>query len=384
MTAPGPCPRGGTIREEAMAGTGDLLGQLIGAALGSGSVRGGAQQGAGGGLPGGLGDILGQVLGGGAGGRGAPGGGAGSGGLGDILGQVLGGGGQRGGAPSGLPGGLGDILGQVLGGGQRGGPEAPQGGPVGSPSPGPSGGLEDIFGQIFGGGPSGGSTQGGGVSGGAGGDLGDFASDALGRGGSNPTGGYPQPEPAAPSDYRQPQPSPQPGHQPSASGGSDLMKYGGLAIIGMLAWKALRKWQAGAGGRSAFSSGSPDAAFSPAAAPGGPEAFSGVLLSAMAAAAQADGQIDEEEVSRIGGGLERMGTASPQRDALIAILTTPVDPNEVVAAATTPEAALQIYAASALAIRPDNDAEHAYLDWLASSLGIDPGLKGQIDGELNA
>ncbi|MFG1238709.1 DUF533 domain-containing protein [Xanthobacter autotrophicus DSM 597] len=376
-----------------MAGTGDLLGQLIGAALGSGSVRGGGAQQAGGGLPGGglpggLGDILGQVPGGG--GRGAPGGGgsggSGPGGLGDILGQVLGSGGARGGgAPSGLPGGLGDILGQVLGGG-RGAPQGgPSSGPSGGASAGPTGGLEDILGQILGGGgrPSGGSTRGGGVSGGAGGGLGDIAADALGRGGSNPTGGYTPPE--MPSDYRQPQPSPQPGHQPSAaSGGSDLMKYGGLAIIGMLAWKALRKWQAGSGGRSAFSSGSPDAAFSPAAAPGGPEAFSGVLLSAMAAAAQADGEIDEEEVSRIGGGLERMGTASPERDALIAILTTPVDPNEVVAAATTPEAALQIYAASALAIRPDNDAEHAYLDWLAGSLGIDPGLKAQIDGELNA
>ncbi|MBN8918087.1 MAG: tellurite resistance TerB family protein [Rhizobiales bacterium] len=366
-----------------MAGTGDLLGQLIGAALGSGSVRGGGAQQGGGGLPGGLGDILGQVLGGG-GQRGGSGGAPSGlpGGLGDILGQVLGGGGQRGGsggAPSGLPGGLGDILGQVLGGGRG----APQGGPSG----GASGGLEDILGQILGGGraggPSGGSTQGGGMSGGAGGDLGDFASDALGRGNSSTVGSAPQPE--MPSDYRQPQPSPQPGHQPSgASGGGSLIKYGGLAVIGMLAWKALRKWQAGSGGRSAFSSGTPDAAFSPAAAPGGPEAFSGVLLSAMAAAAQADGEIDEDEVSRIGGGLERMGAGSPERDALIAILTTPVDPNEVVAAATTPEAALQIYAASALAIRPDNDAEHAYLDWLAGALGIDSGLKAQIDGELNA
>ncbi|UJX44907.1 tellurite resistance TerB family protein [Xanthobacter sp. YC-JY1] len=370
-----------------MAGTGDLLGQLIGAALGSGSVRGGGAQQGGGGLPGGLGDILGQVLGGG-GQRGGSGGAPSGlpGGLGDILGQVLGGGGQRGGsggAPSGLPGGLGDILGQVLGGGRG----APQGGPSGGASGGSSGGLEDILGQILGGGraggPSGGSTQGGGMSGGTGGDLGDFASDALGRGGSGQAGGYTPPE--MPSDYRQPQPSPQPGHQPSgASGGGSLIKYGGLAVIGMLAWKALRKWQAGSGGRSAFSSGTPDAAFSPAAAPGGPEAFSGVLLSAMAAAAQADGEIDEDEVSRIGGGLERMGAGSPERDALIAILTTPVDPNEVVAAATTPEAALQIYAASALAIRPDNDAEHAYLDWLAGALGIDPGLKAQIDGELNA
>ena len=129
----------------------------------------------------------------------------------------------------------------------------------------------------------------------------------------------------------------------------------------------------------------PDAAgFAPAAAPGGAAAFSNVLLAAMAAAAQADGSIDQEELERIGGGLSRMGAPTPERDALISYLTTPVDPATVVAAATSPEAALQIYAASALAIRPDNDAEHRYLDDLASALSIDPTLKAQLDADLGA
>ncbi|WP_282643079.1 tellurite resistance TerB family protein, partial [Xanthobacter autotrophicus] len=190
---------------------------------------------------------------------------------------------------------------------------------------------------------------------------------------------YPTPAPApAPAPSPAPAPAPQ-------SGSGDLVKYGGMAVIGMLAWNAFRKWQSQSGGRSAFTSGAPEAAgFAPAAAPGGADAFSGVLLSAMAAAAQSDGQIDHEELERITGGLSRMGAAAPERDALISFLTTPVDPQQVVDAATGPEAALQIYAASALAIRPDSATEKQYLASLASALGIDPGLKAQVDADLNA
>ncbi|MFG1291561.1 tellurite resistance TerB family protein [Xanthobacter versatilis] len=356
-----------------MADAGSLLGQLIGAALGNGSVRGGG--GAGGA---GLDQILKSVLeGAGQGGRGAPSGQSGGlpGGLGDILGQVLGGGASGGGRPqggaSGLPGGLGDILGQVLGGGgQRPGGTGDSGGaPAGLP-----GGLGDILGQILGGGSA---PAGGGISGGStGGSLGDLAEASLGG----------PPTTSAPNPYPAPAPSPAPAPAPQSGGGSgDLVKYGGMAVIGMLAWNAFRKWQSQSGGRSAFTSGTPEAAgFSPAAAPGGADAFSGVLLSAMAAAAQADGQIDQEELERITGGLSRFGAAAPEREALITFLTTPVDPQQVVDAATSPEAALQIYAASAMAIRPDSAAEKQYLASLASALNLDPGLKAQLDADLNA
>ncbi|MFG1344847.1 DUF533 domain-containing protein [Xanthobacter autotrophicus DSM 431] len=364
-----------------MADAGSLLGQLIGAAIGGGSggVRGGSS--VSGGSP--LDQILKSVL----EGQGAPGGPSGQsggglpGGLGDILGQVLGGGqpggdvssGRAQGGPSGLPGGLGDILGQVLGGGGR------PGGGQGQPSGGLPGGLGDILGQVLGGGaPSGGGLSGGAASG----SLGDLASEALGRGGSTPAGSSPGALPDA-----DPAPAPAPTPAPQSGGGAgDLLKYGGLAVIGMMAWNAFRKWQAQSGdGRAAFTSGTPEAAgFSPTQAPGGAAAFSGVLLAAMAAAAQADGEIDDDELQRITGGLARMGAGTPEQDALATFLTTPVDPRQVVSAATSPEAALQIYAASAMAIRPDNAAERQYLENLAGALGIDPGLKAQVDRDLNA
>ena len=63
-------------------------------------------------------------------------------------------------------------------------------------------------------------------------------------------------------------------------------------------------------------------------------------------------------------------------------LTTPVDPREIVNAATSPEVGLQIYAASVLAVAVDTPAERSYLDGLAKALGIEPGLKEQVEQTL--
>ena len=53
----------------------------------------------------------------------------------------------------------------------------------------------------------------------------------------------------------------------------------------------------------------------------------------------------------------------------------------VVAAAVTPEVAVEIYAASFLAIDPDDPAEQAYLAMLASRLKLDPGLRAAVETE---
>ncbi|MGQ3674094.1 tellurite resistance TerB family protein [Xanthobacter sp. TB0139] len=367
-----------------MADAGSLLGQLLGAALSNGSVRRGGQSGNSGGLQGALGEVLGQVLSGGGvkGSSTAQQGGAG-GMLGDILGQVLGGGAPQGGArpqgnASGLPGGLGDILGQVLGGGS-----SSQGGAASGGLP---GGLGDLLGQVLGGG----AAQQGSTSasrGGSGGGLSDMVTDALGSGGSVPAS-------VPSSSGSAPVPAPMPQQAPSgntsggkAAGGNDLVKYGGLAVIGMLAFNAFRKWQAQQGGGASRLMGDvepSDTTFAPEKMPGGPEAFSAVLLSAMTAAAQADGEIDADELKHITQGLAKVGASTDDREALMRYLTTPVNPQTLIDAATTPQAAMEIYAVSAMSIRVDSVAEQQYLAGLAQALNIDAGLKAQIDRDLNA
>ena len=126
----------------------------------------------------------------------------------------------------------------------------------------------------------------------------------------------------------------------------------------------------------------PDSGFHPEDQEGGAEALSGTLLNAMIAAVQADGVIDEDELRRLTGQLDKLGVSSDDRQALVAQLRKRVDPAEVVDSATSPELAVQIYAASALAISIDTPQERRYLDKLADDIGVDEGLKKQVEASV--
>jgi uncharacterized membrane protein YebE (DUF533 family) len=101
----------------------------------------------------------------------------------------------------------------------------------------------------------------------------------------------------------------------------------------------------------------------------------------MIAAAKADGHIDATEQQRIFGKLDELDLDTEEKAFVIDELRKPLDIDAVVAAATTPELALEIYAASVLAIDPDDPAEQAYLAMLASRLKLDPGLKHAVEKE---
>ena len=99
----------------------------------------------------------------------------------------------------------------------------------------------------------------------------------------------------------------------------------------------------------------------------------------MIAATQADGVVDKAEQQQLLGQLDKLGVDAGERDNLARRLGTPVDAATLVKAATTPEIALQIYTASALAIGADTPRERQYLDNLAQSLQIEPGLKAKVE-----
>lgn len=251
------------------------------------------------------------------------------------------------------------------------------------PAPGGPGNLGDILGSLLGGSPAaGGTTAGRSMPAGSGG-LGDILGSILGgaAAGTGPGSGGGAPP-------RSPQPQAQ---MPQKAGTNDLVRYGGMAVIGVLAYQAFKRFQAQqAGGSGAKSPGTdaaavvppPDNGFHPAQAPGGADALSGVFVKAMVAATQSDGVIDEDEQRRLAGRLDQLGIRSADRRGLAEQLTTPVDLREVLNAATSPEVALQIYMASVLAIAVDTPAERNYLDGLARALRIDPGLKAQVEQTL--
>ncbi|MBC2861216.1 tellurite resistance TerB family protein [Stappia sp. 28M-7] len=174
--------------------------------------------------------------------------------------------------------------------------------------------------------------------------------------------------------------------------GKKALTYGGMALVAGLAYKAYRDYR-GDGGASAPAQTAPDVAsssapvlpppsdspFSPARQPGGEEEFALVLLTAMISAAKADGHIDADEQRKIFDKLDTLDLDSEAKAFVMDELRAPLDIDRVVKGAKSPEAALEVYAASRLAIDPDHPAERAYLQMLAARLGLEPGLAEEVD-----
>ncbi len=159
--------------------------------------------------------------------------------------------------------------------------------------------------------------------------------------------------------------------------GRGLLKYGGVAALGALAYHAWQNHNAkqaeGGGGQAATPEALPeppaDSGFVPQDA-AAREALARLLISAMVTAAKADGVVDEEEqqaMLRHGDALE----LSPEEQGLLfAEMNKPFDMEPVVRGATTPEVAAEVYAASVVAVGTPSAAESAYLKVLAQRLKL--------------
>jgi uncharacterized membrane protein YebE (DUF533 family) len=173
----------------------------------------------------------------------------------------------------------------------------------------------------------------------------------------------------------------------------NALGYGGAAVIGGLAYKAYRDYQAGkaatgpvpghparsAGGVPAVLPPPADSPFAIANAAQGADVFALGLVTAMIAAAKADGHVDADERQRILGKLSENGLSAEEEAFLAKELGQPLDIDRIVALAKTKEQTIEIYAASLVAISPDHPAERAYLDMLAARLGLEPELARSVE-----
>jgi uncharacterized membrane protein YebE (DUF533 family) len=242
----------------------------------------------------------------------------------------------------GAPGG---ILGQVLGG-------------AGGSAPG-SGSLVDMLGKMAGslsqGGSGGAAPAGMGTGGAGGGLLGSLAGALFGGGG---------------------------GATRSTAGA------GGMAVLGGLALEALRR-MGGAGG-AAQSLDIDDATRLVAGLrqPANAEEEQQVMdvanltVKAMINAAKADGRIDETETERIVGKLKEGGIDEEEQRFVAAEMRNPMDMDGIVRAVPNQQVAMQIYAASLLAIEVDTDKERRYLQDLAAALRLDGTAVGHLHSAL--
>nr|WP_321445195.1 tellurite resistance TerB family protein [uncultured Cohaesibacter sp.] len=112
--------------------------------------------------------------------------------------------------------------------------------------------------------------------------------------------------------------------------------------------------------------------------------FGATLVSAMIAAAKADGQIDADEHKAIFAKIEELDLSVEEKGFLFDQLNKPLDIDSLVAQVRTKEQAVEVYIASLMAIDPDTPSEQAYLTMLAARLDIEPDLTSHIHATVLA
>ncbi len=159
--------------------------------------------------------------------------------------------------------------------------------------------------------------------------------------------------------------------------GGKALTYGGLAALGVIAYKAYNNWQASQGVTGQREPQTIDRLPESEA-----ELHSQAILRALVAAAKADGHVDERERELIEGEFNKLSPDQTLQSWLHAELNKPLDPAEVARAATTPEMAAEMYIASVMLVDQEHFMERAYLDELARQLKLEPGLKAELETQV--
>ncbi|RIY01013.1 tellurite resistance TerB family protein [Aureimonas flava] len=173
--------------------------------------------------------------------------------------------------------------------------------------------------------------------------------------------------------------------------GGSALKLGGLALVAGLGYKAWANYQAQQQAAGGAAPAQADAARVP---PGEIPRVAGtrfhpeddteaerrarLLLSAMIAAAKADGYIDRAEEEAIFGRIDDLDLDAEDKGLLMDEMRRPLSIDQIVAEAGDRETAIEVYTASVLVVDADHPAERAYLDLLAARLDLPPELVAEI------
>lgn len=180
------------------------------------------------------------------------------------------------------------------------------------------------------------------------------------------------------------------GHKQARRYAGKAVKYGGIAAIGLMAYRAYSQWQADQAQRAQpatpVGAAPPPALAAPRTVDRLPETeaepHSRAMLVAMIAAAKADGHLDERERGLLDAELSRLAADHALRQWVEAELSRPLDPAEVARVAYgQPELAAEMYLVSLLVADDQSFMERAYLDELARQLGLEAGLKARLEAQ---
>lgn len=157
------------------------------------------------------------------------------------------------------------------------------------------------------------------------------------------------------------------------------LKVGGLAAAGGIAYKAYNQWQQQQGSAALRDTGTPIIDLEEVEA----NARSEAIVKAMITAAKSDGHVDNEEQKLISLKIASLGMEQDITAFLMKELNKPMDVAEVVASSDSPEAAAEIYLASAMVVDLDAPDERKYLDSLAAGLELDAALTKELEAQVS-
>jgi uncharacterized membrane protein YebE (DUF533 family) len=156
--------------------------------------------------------------------------------------------------------------------------------------------------------------------------------------------------------------------------GGKVLTYGGLAIIGTLAYKAYQNHQ------QQSKNGSNELTKPLTELPQNEvEAHSKVILIAIVAAAKSDGHIDQREQQMIDAEVAKMTSDQELKSWLNHELNKALDPAEVARYALNESMASEMYLASLLTIDQHSFMEKTYIEELARQLKIPAALKIELE-----
>lgn len=161
--------------------------------------------------------------------------------------------------------------------------------------------------------------------------------------------------------------------------GGKVLTYGGLAVLGTLAYKAFQNYHQ----RDANP-------VSPSVKPleqipaKEVEAHCTAILVAIIAASKADGHIDDREMDLIKKEVAKLTTEQDLQLWFERELKKPLDPTEVAKYATSALIATEMYLASLLTIDEQNFMEKTYLAELARQMQLPPPLQSDLAQQVKS
>lgn len=156
--------------------------------------------------------------------------------------------------------------------------------------------------------------------------------------------------------------------------------YGGLAALGVVAYKAYSNWQQQQSGTTA----EPQLRTVDRVPPAEIEQHSEAILLSLIGAAKADGHIDDRERQLIDDAIAKLTSDTQLQSWFDEQLRQPLDPAVIARSARTPEIAAEMYLASLIVVDEESYMERAYLDELARQLNIVPSLKNELESQAKA